>query len=270
LALPHCSVIVSTYNWPAALELVLLALGHQSHAPDEILIADDGSDHTTRDLIDCLRPRLSMPLQHVWHPDHGFRKALILNKALAKARSRYIVQLDGDCVPHRHFVEDHLRAAQPGYYLYGARAHVSEQRLAQVYANKRFALHAGAPGIRKRSRALRLPTLGRLYRPHAKLSAQFRGCNCSYWRSDAVDINGYDESFEGWGREDSEFAARLHHAGLHARRLRYRGIVFHLDHPVADKGGLAQRNAYEAASRRERRLRCKNGLDAHLHPASPQ
>lgn len=267
MALPHCSVIVSTYNWPEALELVLLALGHQSHAPDEILVADDGSNQATRDLIHGLEARIDVPLRHVWHPDHGFRKALILNKALAKARSRYIIQLDGDCVPQRHFVEDHLRAARAGHYLYGTRAHVPEERLPQVYADKRYALHAAAPGVRKRSRALHMPALGRLYRPHAKLSAQFRGCNCSYWRSDAIAINGYDENFEGWGREDSEFAARLHHSGLKARRLRYRGIVFHLDHPVADKSGLAQRNAHEAASRREGRIRCSRGLDAHLEAA---
>ena len=40
---PSCSMIVSTYNWPQALELVLLSIKKQTLLPDEVIIADDGS-----------------------------------------------------------------------------------------------------------------------------------------------------------------------------------------------------------------------------------
>ena len=45
------SVIISTYNWPDALQCVLNALKHQSDQNFEILIADDGSTDNTKEVI---------------------------------------------------------------------------------------------------------------------------------------------------------------------------------------------------------------------------
>jgi len=94
------SLIISTYNRPQALAKVLAGVARQTHSPREILIADDGSAEPTRNLIDKWKSQSRAPVSHVWHPDDGFRKTIILNKAIKAADGDYMVFLDGDCVPH--------------------------------------------------------------------------------------------------------------------------------------------------------------------------
>ncbi len=265
-----CTLLICTYNWPEALELVLLSVLNQSRLPDEVVIADDGSGAPTRELIEAFARRLPMPLIHVWQEDDGHRKASALNKALARASGEYVVQIDGDCILHRHFVADHLAAARPGCYLYGSRVNIQESRLASLFADKTVHFGPFSRGISKRGRALHWPALGRRYKPSAAFSrSKFRGCNCSYWRADAIEVNGYNEAFTGWGWEDSEFAIRLHNIGRLGRRLRYQGIVFHIWHPERDKSHAPVSDEIEQATSSQKRQRCELGLDQYLDRASP-
>src|SRR6478736_5160416 len=106
------ALLISTYNWPEALNLVLKSILNQTKFPDEILIADDGSDNKTKELIDNFSTANNIVLHHVWQEDKGFRKSKILNKAIAKTTADYIVQIDGDCVIHKDFISDHIAMAQ--------------------------------------------------------------------------------------------------------------------------------------------------------------
>ena len=45
------SLIITTYNWPEALFLVLKSVKNQFRMPDEIIVADDGSNKETTSLI---------------------------------------------------------------------------------------------------------------------------------------------------------------------------------------------------------------------------
>src|SRR5690554_6518284 len=108
------SLLISTYNWPEALELVLMSAKRQSVRPDEILIADDGSSEKTKQLILEFQNKSVIPIHHFWHEDKGFRKSIILNKAIAGATGEYIIQVDGDCILHKDFVRDHKALAQAG------------------------------------------------------------------------------------------------------------------------------------------------------------
>src|SRR5690606_26502649 len=98
------SLIISTYNWPEALNLCLKSVSNQVRLPDEIIIADDGSKTATRVIIDAFRDQLSIPVHHVWQEDMGFRKCMILNKAVQKASFPYIVQIDGDVILDPNFM----------------------------------------------------------------------------------------------------------------------------------------------------------------------
>src|SRR5436190_10312038 len=129
------TLIVSTYNWPGALAKVFRALERQTAAPREIIVADDGSTEPTRELIESWEERLPVPLLHVWQEDLGFRKTTILNRALAEATGKYVVFLDGDCVPHRRFIEDHARLAQRGFWVQGRRCFVKEPWVAEFEAS---------------------------------------------------------------------------------------------------------------------------------------
>ena len=73
------SVIVSTYEQPAWLEKVLWGYAYQSHRDFEMVVADDGSGHETREVVDCCRRKLGLDIEHTWQPHDGFRKCRILN-----------------------------------------------------------------------------------------------------------------------------------------------------------------------------------------------
>ena len=75
------AVILSTYNSPERLSLVLCGYSVQSDMDFEILIADDGSGPATRHAIDEARDALGLEIRHVWHEDDGFRKCAIMNRA---------------------------------------------------------------------------------------------------------------------------------------------------------------------------------------------
>src|SRR6185437_1204228 len=109
-------LLISTYNWPEALELVFLSILGQARMPDEILIADDGSGDDTRKLIDSYREKFNIPIRHAWHEDNGFRKSIVLNKAVKLAESDYIIEIDGDIILDHRFIADHIKQAAKGFF----------------------------------------------------------------------------------------------------------------------------------------------------------
>ena len=115
------TLLIITYNWPEALRMVLESAMHQSKMPDEIVIGDDGSTAETKLLIESYAKSSPVPVVHVWQEDKGFRRTVILNKAIAKATGDYIIQVDGDVILDSHFVADHLEVAQKGCFVCGSR-----------------------------------------------------------------------------------------------------------------------------------------------------
>jgi len=67
------SIVITTYNRPDALTLVLRGLAAQTAGDFEVLVADDGSTAETAAALAALKPSLPYPLRHVWQPDGGFR-----------------------------------------------------------------------------------------------------------------------------------------------------------------------------------------------------
>lgn len=230
------SLIISTYNWPEALKLVLFSVLNQKQLPDEIIIADDGSDYITKNLIDSFKENTSIKIVHVWQEDKGFRKSLILNKAIEAANSDYIIQIDGDLILHKYFVRDHLKHLEANTYLYGSRVTLKKDTTRRILEKEKIEIHFFSKGIKKRGRMiyLRLPSF--CFKKENKNSKKVRGCNLSYWKSDALKINGYNEDFVGWGYEDFEFVQRLLNLGIEGKRLKNNAIQYHLYHKEAPKG----------------------------------
>jgi predicted glycosyltransferase involved in capsule biosynthesis len=90
----------------------------------------------------------------------------------------------------------------------------------------------------------------------------------AFWRDDLVRVNGYDEAMEGWGREDSELAARLGNAGVERRNLKFSAVCFHLWHRSASTASVSRNHERFLRTVRERRTWCDHGLDQHLSSAS--
>lgn len=260
----NSTLLISTYNWPEALELVLESVLLQTQLPSEILIADDGSTEATKLLIKKYTPQFQIPLIHVWHEDNGFRKSVILNKAIAQAKGDYIIQVDGDCILHRNFIKDHLHHSKNDQFLFGARVNILEQHLLLLFKNKFLRFNFFSKGIKNRSRTIHNLFLSNFFKPSLQFSKKYRGCNTSFFKKDCIAVNGYNEEFTGWGREDSEFALRLLNNGIAGKRLRYAGIVFHIFHKIASKSNLNTNNQIEKETIQNQLTWCKKGIQQYL------
>ena len=230
------SLVISTYNWHEALELVLLSVLQQSVIPDQIVIADDGSDKRTEQLIGQFKDRL--PITHTWHEDKGFQKTLILNKALQACHSDYIIEIDGDIILHKHFVKDHLAAAEKGYFVQGSRAMIGEELSAKSIEEKRLRFHCLTPGMTTRFNAIRFPIFTKFFKTDPHSSHNVKGCNLAFWREDYIRINGYFNGFTGWGWEDYEFAERLINSGIRKKRLKLAAVGYHIYHPLSSRANF--------------------------------
>jgi glycosyltransferase involved in cell wall biosynthesis len=259
------ALLISTYNWTSALDLVLSSILIQTRFPDEILIADDGSDSETKALIESFSKKINVPVKHFWQEDIGFRKSKILNKAVAGTDADYIIQVDGDCILEKNFVKDHIQHAQKNTYLYGSRVNILPDAVENVFKNKTISFHLFSKEIKNKTRTLRIPFLSKLHQSHQGISKKFRGCNVSYWRKDFLEVNGYNEDFEGWGREDSDLVIRMGNKGILAKRLRYGGIIFHIHHKINSKHNLEHNDSIEQKTILEKIVRVSNGVDKYLN-----
>ena len=121
------SLIITTFNWPESLLLVLKSVKNQTLKPDEIVIADDGSDEKTKNLISSFQKQFDINIIHSWQEDNGFRAARSRNKAIFKSSGDYIIMIDGDMVLHNNFINDHLINIENGYFIQGTRSLISEK-----------------------------------------------------------------------------------------------------------------------------------------------
>lgn len=187
------SLIISTYNWPRALYLCLDSVMQQTAMPTEILIADDGSGISTRDVVRHFEAVSPVPIRHIWHEDKGFRLAMIRNKAIAASRCEYIIQIDGDLILQRNFIQDHMIFAQRGCYVTGSRGIITEMLTRKVLSGEITSLTPLMRGVRNSNNVIRIPLMAFLYRTLGP-TRFVKGCNMAFWRNDLIRVNGYDES----------------------------------------------------------------------------
>lgn len=237
--MPCASVIISTYNSPRALDLVLAGYRCQQARDFELVIADDGSGEETRELVRRHKRNSGLPILHVWQEDDGFQKCRILNKAIVSARSDYLVFTDGDCIPRADFVDVHLRARQPNQYVSGAMFRLSEAATAAVqhqdvesqavFTTDWLLAHGQPRQYRHLWKLTRRPWLASALESLSTAPPSWNGANASCWKADAIKINGFDERMR-YGSEDREFGERLVNAGAATRKVRYSAAVVHLEH----------------------------------------
>ncbi|HEX6614969.1 MAG TPA: glycosyltransferase [Gemmatimonadales bacterium] len=263
-------MIVTTYNNPRALELVLAGLFRQSVRHFEVLVADDGSGPETADVVSASAASAPVSLRHLWHEDAGFRKCTITNKAIAAAAGDYLVFFDGDCIAGRDCLAIHLRAARRDSYLAGGKVPV-RQGLGRRLTGA--GIHAGALdgfgwwwlqiGKRRRLAASRVPGLGAWMNGRVPREPSWRGENSSAFAEHLWRVGGFDERFT-YGFEDADLGHRLQAAGVHGRSVRYTAPVFHLEHarPYARAEELAANRTLYEANRRLRAIRTAHGLPA--------
>ena len=237
---PDCSLVITTYNWPEALEKVLQSVAWQSILPGEVLIADDGSNIDTTDIVKKVQDTFPVAIKHYWHEDVKKRKTRINNIAISEAKYDYLIFIDHDIILHPKFIEDHLALAKPGFFVNGSRFLINKQSTDMFLAKQNM-----TPLVLKKLRGknnlnkMRFPSLmtylASRYQSHDNMAHIVRGCNMAFWKNDLLAVNGYDERYQGWGREDSDIAIRLFNNGIKKRSIKFGGIAYHLQHKEANK-----------------------------------
>lgn len=259
------TLLISTYNWKDALRLCLLSAFSQTVLPDEIVIGDDGSDEATRKLIDELRPLSKVPIKHIWHEDKGFRKTTILNKAIAQANGDYIIQVDGDVIMERHFIQDHLEMAQEGCFVCGSRTKLGSVITSRLIEEASLKFYLSEVKLSFILNSLRSKKLRSFFASrYAKKIDHMRGCNLAFWRKDFILINGYNEDLTDWGHEDGELVYRMHFAGVVKKALKMGGVVYHLWHKESSRHNEASHLSELAEVKKYKKNWCENGVDKYL------
>lgn len=235
---PKASVIISTYNQPDWLKKVLWSYEFQTESNFEILIADDGSNAATKDVITEFQSTSKLNISHVWHEDKGFRKTKILNKALPMATSEYIIFTDGDCLARKDFVNTHLKLRQPKAFLSGGYFKLSKAISEEItkddveHQNCFDAEWLLKRGLEKSFKLNKLTAMGlkaKLLNSFTPTKATFDGMNVSGWKQAILDVNGFDERM-AYGGEDRELGERLTNLGMRFIQVRYSAICVHLYH----------------------------------------
>lgn len=266
---PKATLILATFNMPRYLELVLTALNRQSNREFEIILCDDGSDELTLKIIENFKKNSHLSLRHLWQEHQGFRKCRMLNQAIRHAKGAVLIFLDGDCIPHRHFIKDHLGEQEDGCYLAGRRMDLGPQLSAQITrediqrdffnfprASLLFSILKGETNHPQRS--IRLPW--HALRKLLKMDRidDLKGCNFSVSKKAMEEINGFDESYAGYGREDTDVELRLQNLGLRIKSLKGLALQFHLWHKKREFTPSNDERLEKV--RKSKIIRCESGL----------
>ncbi len=234
---PSISVIISTRNSPEWLEKVLWGYENQSYKKFQLIIADDGSDHQTKNLIDNYRKTSGMHIDHLWHPQNGCQKSMMLNRAVMHADGDYLIFSEDNCIPRFDFVNTHKNTAKPNHFLSGGHSKLPMCCSLQVGQNEILSNDVfdimwlqshGYPTYAKKLRLIARWPFNRLLNL-IPTENRWNGHNASGWKTDIVSVNGFDERIHDGG-EDLELGDRLKNAGVKARRIRYSAVCVHLSH----------------------------------------
>lgn len=261
------SLIITTYNRKDALELVLISVMKQKSLPDEVIIADDGSAEDTREVIEYYQGIFPVPLVHCWHEDLGFRLAAIRNKSIAIAKHEYIIMIDGDIVLSENFIKNHKQQAWKGQFIQGSRVLLLPTKTEQILRDKHLKINLFSNGISNRFNTIQSNWMSNLFSYFAIDPMHVRGANLSFWKEDLLLVNGFNEDFVGWGREDSEFAVRMNNACIKRKHVKFAAFGYHLFHPENSRKHLPINDHILNKTIREKLSRCENGIVKINHPS---
>lgn len=264
------SVIISTYDRPEYLELALRGYAVQSDRNFDIVIADDGSTSGTFDVITAARSR-GLAITHVWHEHEGFRKSLILNRAIVASKGDYLLFTDGDCIPRADLIATHRRLARPGRYIAGGYLKLPGELSAGIgfgdidshrVTDLRWLRQRGWRPGRRALRLVGSRRIAALLDLVTPTAADFQGNNASTWRSAILEANGF-ECEMGYGGLDQALGFRLQNAGIAGLQARYRAITMHLHHerPYRNIDVVRRNRAIMSRIKKDGETRARVGIE---------
>jgi glycosyltransferase involved in cell wall biosynthesis len=235
------SVIITTYNSEEWLQKVLIGYSVQTEQDFEVVIADDGSTEKTKLVIETFRDKFKFPIVHIWQEDNGFQKCKILNKVILKTKSDYLLFTDGDCIPRKDFVAQHLKYQEEGYFLSGGYFKLpmeTSQKISIENIKKQecfsisWLIKNGVSKSFKLSKLTKIQPFASFMNWLTPTKRTFNGHNTSCFKKDLIDVNGFNEEMQ-YGGLDREVGERLFNFGILSKQIRYSAVCLHLDHARA-------------------------------------
>ncbi len=260
----RCSLIITTYNWKEALELVLLSALSQSISPDEIIIADDGSRDDTKQLIENYIKKSDIPIIHSWQEDNGFRAAQSRNKAISKSSYEYIILIDGDIILEQNFIRDHKRFAKKGFFSQGGRVLIGKEKSASLLERNKTEIDIFDKDIKNRKNCIHSDLLSNIFSKQSMKLSGIKTCNMAFYKEGFMKVNGFNNNFVGWGREDSEFIVRLMNSGIKRVNIKFNAICYHLWHYENTRDTLKSNDILLEKSIKDNLCFCEDGINRYL------
>ena len=250
--MPRASLVIPTRNRARVLARTLAALRHQTEPDFEVVVADDGSDDDTPEVVRTWGAHLD--LRYLRRAHRGIAAAR--SAAMRAARGAVLIQTDDDRIAAPGFVAEHVAAHADGRWLVAGtqRAVLAEwSAAAELPATAVAAVVARTPAVAARLAAPQaelvspaeltddlagpLATFGVdepwWQRHAAPLVARYGptldgyafpwaaavGGNTSVPADLAAQVDYLDEQFVGWGLEDADFHYRLCQAGARVKLI---------------------------------------------------
>ena len=260
------SVIITTYNSPNFLRKCIDSFFFQLDKDFELIVADDGSTKETKELINEYKDS-KINILHAWQKDKGFRAAKIRNEAVKISSGKYLIFIDGDCIVREDFITNHRKIAEYGFFARGNRVMLSKRFSDLILKDNininSFNIYKIIKLRLNKSINRMLPLISFLKYPFRKMKKRdWKGaktCNLALWKKDFENINGYDENYIGWGREDSDLVVRLINNKIFRKEAIFSTGVFHLKHKINSRENFSKNDKLLSETISKKKTYIENG-----------
>ena len=258
------TVIISYYKAIDNLKLILMALDRQSDKNFEVILSEDDYNEETMKFILDKKDFFDYPITHIYQiEDNGFRKNEMLNRAILKSKTEKLVFIDGDCIPHKHFVKNYTNSLQEGF-IYEGRAVLLSKKITELVKGRQslkwlnffYLLFTDSK-----------KTKDGIYFPLFLLSYKIKGRglvgrNWGIYKNSLIEVNGFDMDYIHAGvGEDVDIEWRLKANGIKTKSMKNKSIVYHLFHFKGYSEEMVRFN-FELLykKQKENNIYCLNGL----------
>lgn len=262
------SVIVPVYNRIENLKYLIYCLKKQSEQIDELIISDDGSLVDVKSFIEKEIKDTSFSVKYIWQEDLGFRKTRALNNGVREANGDILLFLDQDVIIPFDLIKVIKNNLKKGIFI-PFKIYWMTENERKNFNNLEFEYSQlvlrkeELKKIKRRTIASKIKNL-KYYLGLKDRGSNIVGAAYALFKEEYIMINGYDEEYRSWGKEDDDLSWRLYKAGIKSKHLLLEYPIIHLWHyfDPTKKGDMNKKLFNNKKSKlTKENFRCKYGYD---------